>query len=206
MIITLPFNEHVREYEEWFEKYPYVFKSEVASIKQLMPKGRDKNGIEVGVGIGRFSKALGIKEGIEPAPKMRTVAEQRGVFVVNATTENIPYKSGLFDFVLMNFCISYLNDVQQSFNEAFRTLKKGGVLIVGFIEKNSQIGKLYERRKPKSVFYKDARFYTFENVAAKLKKAGFKNSECFQTLFHRPNNIKAIEIAKPGHGKAPIFY
>jgi len=26
---TLPFNEHVQEYEEWFEKYPNVFESEV---------------------------------------------------------------------------------------------------------------------------------------------------------------------------------
>jgi SAM-dependent methyltransferase len=201
MIATSPFNEHVCEYEEWFEKYPFVFKSEVAAIKPLLPKGRDRNGIEIGVGTGQFAKALGIKEGIEPAPEMRAVAEQRGVFVVNAIAEDLPYKSNLFDFVLMNFCISYFDDVQQAFHEAFRVLKKRGVLIVGFVEKDSQIGRLYKRYMHKSIFYKKARFYSFDQIAVILKKAGFNNLTSFQTLFHPLYKIKTIETVKNGHGE-----
>lgn len=77
MIKTLPFNEHVAEYEEWFENYPFVFQSEVEAIRELLPAGDNIRGIEIALGTGRFSKELGIKEGIEPAPNMRALALKR---------------------------------------------------------------------------------------------------------------------------------
>lgn len=200
MIETLPFNEHVDEYEAWFRKYPLVFKSEVAAIKAFLPAGKNLRGFEVGVGTGRFAKALGIRDGIEPSPNMREVATRRGIFTLNAVAEDLPYKSGYFDFVLMNCCISYFNNVQQAFTEAHRVLKNGGVLLVGFIEKNSRIGKLYERRKPNSLFYHYARFYTAKGVAEKLKRAGFHELAFAQTLFHLPGGIRSVEKAQPGHG------
>jgi ubiquinone/menaquinone biosynthesis C-methylase UbiE len=198
---ALPFNEYVGEYEEWFKKYPFVFKSEVAAIKKLLPKGTSIHGIEIGMGTGRFARALGIKDGIEPSGEMRSAAEQRGVFAVNAVAEHLPYKPKQFDFVLMNFCVSYFNDVQLAFAEASRVLKKDGILIVAFIEKNSRIGKFYERRRPHSIFYKEAKFYTAENMSVKLKKAGFNNLEFLQTLFHNLDDIKTVEPAEPGYGK-----
>jgi len=201
MIQTLPFNDHVAEYEAWYEKYPYVFKSEVAAIKELMPKGENIHGIEVGLGTGRFAKALGIKEGIEPAENMRAVAEKKGIFVINAVAENLPYKPVRFDFVLMNFCISYFEDLEKAFKEAFRVLKWDGCLIVGFIDKNSQIGKYYEDRKPESIFYKQANFYSVNRVQGELKKAGFKELQFSQTLFHDLDKIESIEMSLPGYGK-----
>jgi SAM-dependent methyltransferase len=201
MIQTLPFNDHVAEYEAWYEKYPYVFKSEVAAIKELMPKGENIHGIEVGLGTGRFAKALGIKEGIEPAENMRAVAEKKGIFVINAVAENLPYKAVRFDFVLMNFCISYFEDLEKAFKEAFRVLKWEGCLIVGFIDKNSQIGMYYEDRKPESIFYKQANFYSVNRVQRELKKAGFKELQFSQTLFHDLDKIESIEMSLPGYGK-----
>jgi ubiquinone/menaquinone biosynthesis C-methylase UbiE len=201
MIEKLPFNEHVNEYEGWFKKYPLVFRSEVAAIKALLPKGKNIRGFEIGVGTGRFAKALGIQDGIEPAPKMRELATRRGIFALNAVAEDLPYKSGYFDFVLMNFCISYLKNVEQALGEARRVLKNGGILIVGFLDKNSPIGIHYERRKPHSLFYRRARFYTAKGVAEKLKRAGFPDLEFFQTLFHQPGSIRTVEVAKPGYGE-----
>lgn len=63
MIPSTVFNDHIAEYEAWFEKHPYVFRSEVAAIKQLLPHGKQLNGIGIGVGTGRFAKALGITDG-----------------------------------------------------------------------------------------------------------------------------------------------
>ena len=57
-----PFNDHSKEYEAWFKKYPHVFKSEVAALKRSMPKGKNSKGIEVGLASGRFAKALGKKK------------------------------------------------------------------------------------------------------------------------------------------------
>ena len=166
MIKTLPFNEHVAEYEEWFGKYPFVFQSEVEAIRDLLPTGNNIHGIEVALGTGRFAKELGIKEGIEPSPNMRALALKKGIDVLSAEAEHLPYKDMRFDFVLMVFCISYFDDLPAAFREARRVLKKGGSLIVGFVDKDSIIGKMYEQRKPDSVFYKQANFYSIKRITS----------------------------------------
>lgn len=201
MVQSLPFNDHVAEYEEWYKKYPFVFRSEVAAIKELLPRGENVRGIEVGLGTGRFAKALGIKDGIEPAENMRAVAEGKGIFVLNAVAEHLPYKSLQFDFVLMNFCISYFEDVPEAFKEAHRVLKRGGCLIAGFIDKNSRIGRFYLERKAESVFYKNANFYTVPKIEKEIKNAGFRKLQFLQTLFHDLDVIKSIQKPLPGHGK-----
>lgn len=42
---TLPFNEHVVEYEAWYDRYPYVFQFEVQAIKELLPQGDNLRGL-----------------------------------------------------------------------------------------------------------------------------------------------------------------
>lgn len=201
MIATLPFNDHVAEYEAWFEKYPFVFQSEVEAIRDLLPESESSYGIEIAVGTGRFAKELGIKEGIEPATNMRALALKRGIDVLAGQAEHLPHKDMKYDFVLMTFCISYFENLQTAFKEAYRILKNGGSLIVGFIDKDSIIGKYYEERKPHSVFYKDAKFYSVKKIASELKKAGFKDLDFSQTLFHPLDDIKEFEPAKPGYGE-----
>jgi SAM-dependent methyltransferase len=196
-----PFNEHAAEYDEWFIKNPFVFKSELHAIRTFMPKGKDRRGMEIGMGTGRFARALGIEEGIEPAEEMRKLAGKRGLHPLDAVAEDLPYRTGIFDVVLMNFCICYLDDVQQSFFEAWRVLKKNGVLIVGFIDRNSRLGKIYARRRAHSLFYRDARFYSVPNVQKKLRKAGFRELDTLQTLFRPLQEMDSIEEALPGHGK-----
>ena len=201
MINTLPFNEHVSEYEQWYEKYPFVFQSEVEGIRELLPMGNNIYGIEVALGTGRFAKELGIKEGIEPSVNMRALALKRGIEVLAGEAENLPYKDMHFDFVLMVFCISYFDDLPTAFSEAKRVLKNGGSLIAGFIDKDSIIGKFYEQRKPDSVFYKQANFYSTKRIIAELKKLGFKKLQFSQTLFLELDEIKEFEPAKPGYGE-----
>lgn len=201
MTVTLPFNDHVAEYEAWYKKYPFVFKSEVMAIDAVLPKGKDIHGIEIGLATGQFSKALRIKEGIEPAENMREVAKKRKIFVLNAIAEKLPYKSMQFDFVLMNFCISYFESLSASFSEAYRVLKRGGCIIVGFIDKNSSIGVYYRKRKHKSLFYRHARFYSIQKVQSELKKAGFIDLQFSQTLFHHLDKIHKVEVPAPGYGK-----
>ena len=201
MFQPLPFNDHVDEYESWYKRHPYVFKSEVTAIKRLIPKGQNISGIEVGLATGRFAKALGIREGVEPAENMGALAEKKGISVLRAYAENLPYKSQQFDFVLMNFCLSYFEDPAAAFREAFRVLKRNGCLIVTFIEKESRIGKYYEKRKPQSLFYNNANFYTVEKVKKEIRRAGFKKLEFSQTLFHSLDAITTTETPLPGFGK-----
>lgn len=200
MLKTKPFETHAVEYDEWYDKYRNVFESEVEALREMMPLG-ESHGIEVGLGTGRFSKALGIKEGVEPAEEMRKIAMSRGIEVMNAPAEKLPYKDMHFDFVLMASCISYFDDITTAFREANRVLKHKGSLIIGFIEKNSTIGKYYEQKRQKSVFYKQATFYPVSKVVSELQQTGFNNFIFSQTLFHNLDEIKTLEPPKAGYGE-----
>lgn len=195
-----PFEKHAKEYDDWFNKYIFVFKSEVEAIRNFLPPG-ESSGIEVGLGTGRFSVALDLKEGVEPSGEMRSIAIERGIEVMDAVAENLPYKAMHFDFVLMASSISYFEDIKKAFSEANRVLKQGGSLIVGFIDKDSVIGKSYEDKRKRSTFYKHATFYPVSRIKDELKAAGFFQLEITQTLFGNLDDIVEFQAAKPGHGE-----
>ena len=64
-----PFEQHPDRYDRWFDRHPHVFAAEVRALRALMPGTGD--GLEIGVGTGRFARELGIEEGIGPSPIMR---------------------------------------------------------------------------------------------------------------------------------------
>ena len=73
------------------------------------------------------TKTTGIKEGIEPAYRVRELAQKKNIFVLNAQAENLPYKALQFDFVLINFCISYFEDLPAAFKKHSGFSKKAAV-------------------------------------------------------------------------------
>ncbi len=194
------FESHVEEYDSWYDRYPFVFQSEVEAIRSMLPPG-NSFGIEVGLGTGRFAQALGIKEGVEPSEPMRNLAIERGIEAMDGTAEFLPYKDLHFDFVLMASCIGYFQELHPAFKEANRVLKSGGSFIVGFVEKNSPIGKYYEQIRHESTFYKTILFYSAERVLEELKTAGFVAFETNQTLFNYLDDINTFEPAQTGYDK-----
>ncbi len=74
----------------------------------------------------------------------------------------------------MIITICFVNDIYKSFSEVNRILKDNGNLIIGFVDKNSPIGKFYLEHKDISIFYKDAVFYGTEELYELLKATGFK--------------------------------
>jgi ubiquinone/menaquinone biosynthesis C-methylase UbiE len=195
------FNENVEAYEAWYEKYPEVYLSEVAAIKEQMLKLPENiKGIEVGLGTGRFAQVLGIKEGVEPANEMAEIALKRGIEVINGNAENLPIKDLNFDFVLF-VTICHLNNVKRAFKEAYRILKPKGSIIIGFIDKDQKIGKTYEENKMRSTFFRYANFYSVVYVTRLLKETGFAAFEYNQTLFGELDEIKEVQLPKQGFGQ-----
>ncbi len=194
-----PFEEYTSQYEDWFERNRFLYESELAAIREQLPE-RGK-GIEIGVGSGRFAAPLGIKLGIEPSHKMRELAQSRGIKAIEGVAEKLPFRDSQFEFALMVTTVCFVDDIQTSFQEAYRVLKPGGYLIIGFIDKESSIGKSYQQRKKKSIFYRIATFYTVDEVVSNLKKVGFKNFNFTQTIFHSLSKIKAIEPIKEGYSE-----
>ena len=126
---TEPFEKHSEAYDEWFEKNRDLYEAELEAIRELIPPP-EAEGMEVGVGSGKFAAPLGIKIGVEPSEKMAIKARKRGITVYPGIAEDLPFPDGRFDFVLMVTTICFVDDVIKSFVEAFRVLKPGGCIIV----------------------------------------------------------------------------
>ncbi|MBS3766657.1 MAG: class I SAM-dependent methyltransferase [Candidatus Cloacimonetes bacterium] len=193
-----PFEKYADRYEQWFVDHLAVYVSEVNVLRELIPKGLD--GIEIGMGSGLFSNPLDINEGLEPSPKMREMAEARGLKAIDSTAENLPLADKSYDFALMVTTICFLDDIDKSFREVKRIIKDDGFFLIGFVDKDSNLGKKYLEFKEQNVFYKIANFYSATEVKNILDRNGFKVTNTLQTVFGELKRVKQIQSFKQGHG------
>ncbi len=199
MAKTRAFDEHARAYDDWFAGHASFYESELAAVRSLLPT--TGKGIEIGVGSGRFAGPLDITVGIEPSPAMRAIAKERGIDAIDGVAENLPVASATFDYVLFVTTLCFLDSLAQAFGEAFRILKPAGVVVIGFIEKDSPMGRSYQQRKGESRFYSEASFHTAAEVVQALEAAGFADFSFVQTLFSGADGTGGVQPLKHGHGE-----
>ena len=144
------FEEYALEYDEWFEAHKWVYQSEVEAVRKFIPETGE--GIEIGVGTGRFSVPFGIKVGVEPAKAMAEIARKRGIHVYEAKAENLPFQDNSFDFALMVTTLCFLENPLKALQEIRRILKPAGKVIIGMLDEESPLGRLYEEKKRKVNF------------------------------------------------------
>jgi ubiquinone/menaquinone biosynthesis C-methylase UbiE len=193
------FEKYAQEYDEWFEVNRFAYESEVRALKIFIPK--KSKGLEIGVGTGRFAVPFGIRVGVEPAKAMADIAQKRGIKVYVAKAENLPFDDSSFDFILIVVTICFVQDPVQALREAKRVLKPGGNIIIGMINKESFLGKLYDSKKKESKFYRHANFYSIRQVLDWLIKLESEHIKTCQTIFKIPKEITAIEPVKEGYGE-----
>lgn len=196
---TEPFDKYLNDYEIWFEENKFIYESELEAVSHFILSG--KKGIEIGIGTGRFALPTGIKEGIEPSASMRKYAQQKGLKVYEGTAEEIPLPDNSYDFVLMVTTICFVDDVHKAFCEVKRILKPEGSFIIGLVDKNSSLGRTYEKMKEQNKFYRLATFYSTDEVISLLDKHGFTNFEIVQTVFGSISEIKSKQDYKTGYGE-----
>jgi len=193
-----PFERFPQAYEAWFEKYSNLYDAEIEAIRTLLPSF--EKGIEIGVGSGRFALPLGITTGIEPSAKMAGISRSKVIKVIEGVAEALPLEDNSFDFALMVTTICFVDDPLLSLQEIHRILRPEGSVIIGFAERESALGEQYEKNRRESHFYREAHFYSADEVVGVLKKAGFSEIVCAQTLFGK--SLEQMETAvKKGSGE-----
>jgi ubiquinone/menaquinone biosynthesis C-methylase UbiE len=191
------FDKYYKKYDAWYDKNRFAYLSELEAIREKLPKkGR---GLEIGVGTARFAAPLGIKYGVDPAKNMLKIASKRGVNVRPGFGEKLPFKNGSFDYVATMITLSFVKDPEKVLKEAGRILRKNGKIIVGMIDKNSFLGRFYQKKK--GPFYRKANLLNVEEVKNLLIKAGFGRLSYSQTIFRLPGEMKSIHKTRNGFGK-----
>jgi len=194
-----PFDRYSEQYELWFERYPYVYQAELRALARLIEPGDE--GLEIGVGTGRFAVALGIHAGLEPSVPMALIARQRGIDVAEGVAEILPYPDNHFGFSLMMATICFVDDPLTAFREAYRVIREGGYLVVGFVDAESPLGRSYLASSQKSRFYQKARFFSTQVIVDLLADAGFGKTTIVQTLFRGLAEIGPEEPVREGYGE-----
>ncbi len=192
-----PFDNLAKDYETWFVENKVLFQSELLALKQVVPVG--KKGVEIGIGSGIFAKQLGIRYGVDPSEPMLEYARERGLDVQKGVAEDLPYENQSFDFAVFITAICFIDNPELALQEAYRILKNHGEIIIAILDKETRFGKFLESNKKKSLFYKDARFFSVAEIRELMKKNNFRVNQIIQTL--EDPATRRIEESVEGYGK-----
>jgi ubiquinone/menaquinone biosynthesis C-methylase UbiE len=193
-----PFEEHAVRYDTWFERYPYVYESELLAVQKQL--GECGMGLEIGVGTGRFAASLEIPLGVEPSREMGKLARKRGLEIVIGLAEALPFRDAQFDCTLMVTVVCFLEELDTALQEAYRVLQPGGRLIIGLIDRDSALGRQYQQKRQANPYYRLATFYSVDEVVLRLKAAGFTDFRFTQTIYHPLDEIHEREPVRSGYG------
>jgi ubiquinone/menaquinone biosynthesis C-methylase UbiE/predicted Fe-Mo cluster-binding NifX family protein len=196
---TTPFDQHLNAYEQWFEENRFAYLSEIETIRKVWPT--EGTTIEIGIGSGLFALPLSISQGIEPSSAMRKKAKERGLNVIEAVAEVLPYPDESIDAALMVTTICFVNDPLKAFQESYRVLRDTGNLVIAFVDRESPVGQMYLQHKDESLFYKEATFFSSQEIITLLSEAGFRVAATYQTIFGHLEQLQTTETPKTGYGK-----
>jgi SAM-dependent methyltransferase len=194
-----PFERHTERYENWFDTHQSAYRSEVEALERLLPQ--PGVGLEIGVGSARFAAPLGMQVGLDPAAEMLARARDRGVDVVRGVAESLPFGDATFDTALMVTTICFVDDIARTLAEARRVLRPDGALVVGYIDRDSPVGRVYQEKQSENPFYRDAVFVSTDELVEAMEAAGFSEFEFVQTIYHWPGEIDDPEPIDSGYGE-----
>ncbi len=186
--VVQAFSMNAADYDRWFDETEgrMIFESEVRAIRLLM-KDLAPPFLEIGVGSGRFAKAIKIRYGVEPSDTLLQMAMMRGIRAERAYGEELPFPSGVFGAVFVLFTLCFVEEPEKVISEAKRVLRDGGGLVVGIINRESRWGKLYQKKGVEGhPIYRHARFFSPREVEALLQTAGLKVKAHSSTLYQQP--------------------
>ena len=195
-----PFDDLALEYDAWFDKEgSLIFFIEVQAFKSLLPT-LPKPWLEIGVGSGRFAQALGIETGVDPSSKLLQIAQRRGINAFLGRGEQKLFDKESFGTAFLIVTLCFLDSPLDVLREANRILIPSGKLVLGLVLKESPWGKLYQQKKNEGHrFYKQATFYSRDEVVKLLVQAGFVTEKIVSTLFQKPGEVHRMEVPKEGY-------
>jgi len=141
--ICLVKHEVVAKYDATASGYEELYEEEQKAKYELIaskvkPHSSFKLVLDLGCGTGLFFKWLkGFSEeviGVDVSKKMITQAKEKGLQVILADAESLPFKREVFDAVFAITVLQLTSNVFKAFSEVFRVLKEGGLFVYTLIK------------------------------------------------------------------------
>lgn len=180
------FDALAERYDKWYEEHRITAENELRLLTSMLGTDPGKC-LEIGVGTGWFASRLRCRYGIDPAYKMLEHASRRGIDVVLGRGERLPFRSSVFDTVLLIVTLCFVDDPLLILEEAVRVLRKEGRLITCIVPRDSVWGKYYTRKSREGhVFYSKAKFYTVRETVSLIRHTGLTPRLIHGTLTYSP--------------------
>jgi SAM-dependent methyltransferase len=194
-----PFERFASKYDAWFEQEgSLIFDIEVRAFLKILPS-LPKPWIEIGVGSGRFAKALGIETGVEPALNLGKMAQERGIEVTPARGEDRVFPRASFGTAFLIVTLCFLDDPIAVLQRITEMLHSGGKLVLGLIVKESPWAHFYTQKKREGhPFYSIALFFSYQEVLDLLHRSGFEHEKTVSALFQAPGQVECMESPREG--------
>jgi SAM-dependent methyltransferase len=201
-----PFDDLAAEYDAWFDKEgSLIFFIETQAFRALLPS-LPRPWLEIGVGSGRFARALGIGIGVDPSTKLVEIAKSRGINAFGGQGERTPFEAESFGTVFLIVTLCFLDHPLKVLKEAIRILAPGGKLVLGLVLKESPWGQFYQAKKAQGHrFYKFATFYSCDEVIGLLSHTAFRVEKVISTLFQKPGEVDHAEDPSEGYSPGAGF-
>lgn len=189
------FDYTATKYEQWFQKNHELFKSELKAIQDLIEENLGE-ALEIGVGTGVFAEALNIKEGIEPSKEMAKYALARGINVTISGIEEFKTEKK-YNSIFMITVDPFIKNLERVFKKIHNMLTNSGCIYLVILDRETSLGKTYDKNKENDENYKYANFHSFVEVKKMLSKQ-FNIEKVEQTIFKLDNQYQE---PIDGHGE-----
>jgi ubiquinone/menaquinone biosynthesis C-methylase UbiE len=198
------FDERAEEYDSWFEN-SLLFDIELAALEKVRPD-MPAPSLELGIGPGRFARALGVDFGLDPALSPLHIAKRRDIMVVNGMGDAMPIASRTVGSIWLLFTLCFLEEPLQVLRECHRVLTSAGRLALGFVPAGSSWGQsLDQKAKSDHVYYRHARFYSLAEAKEMLEQSKFQIVTSWTTLQQGPDALSAFEAPRSGYDASAGF-
>lgn len=180
------------------------FKNRIATlIKHSGRKATDIRFLDIGASSGYMVQAAleaGVQAyGIEPGSSGVALAKERGIELLQATAEQLPFPDNHFDIVHSHHVFEHVASPMLSAQEAFRVLKPGGIVLIEVPNQFDNIRfwrdvvfKRVSQRKRDIRSIHHLSFFSKKSMYDLLTRSGFKNVSVRTYYTLKPSGLRAI--------------
>lgn len=198
------FDKEARSYNDWYKTKLGGFVDEIETIAILnhFDITKIKRILDVGCGTGNYSIKLAKKDfevvGVDISTEMLKIAMEKSknmclpVKFIRCDARQLPFPENYFDAALSVATFEFVSEPLAVLGEMFRVIKKDGKIVIGFINKDSEWGKLYLSQD-----FQQKTVFRYANLFTKQEISTLRSNELIEIIetLYTPPFVAEDEIS-----------